>query len=134
MASPSGYDDNYVVETPRGDCQLGVGLDKTRGNIDCFLVQLQYATSFLPSYQTTEISRIDHNPHNKSGHDLYAEGLHVDVVTPSGSDLKVWPSHSPLPQGGAIIRSCVEYYCSNIDYFVQVYEGKTAPNNPPPWP
>lgn len=134
MASPSGYDKHYTVETPRGDSQVGIGLDTTRGAVDRFLVQLQYDISLRPR-RSVAISRIDHNPTSIAGHDLYAEGLHVDVTLPDGSEGQVWPPHSPLPEEkGSLIRACIEYYCSNVDYFVQVYEGKTRPNDTPRWP
>lgn len=133
MEGPSGYEKHYVVETPRRDARVAVGLDTTSGTVDRFLVQLRYDTSVLP-LRSVDISRIDHNPTSPLGHDLYAEGLHVDVRLPDGSEVKAWPPYSSLPTGaGSLITACIEYYRSNVEYFVDVYEGAREPGDPPAW-
>lgn len=134
MASPSGYDRHYTVRTPRGDCTLGVGFDTTRGDVTRFLVQLQYGNTRVRS-DSVAIARIDHNQADATGHDLYAEGLHVDLTKPDGTEIKVRPPHSQLPpNGGNLIRTCIDYFRANVDYFVHVYRGTTHPKSPPTWP
>lgn len=134
VPSPSGYDTHYSVETPRRDALLSVGIDTTAGTVDRFLVQLHYTRCFHPR-RAAAISRIDHNPASRFGHDLYNEGLHVDVVLPDGSEAKLWPPHPPPPADcGSLIAACIEYYRSNVDYFVKVYEGAEQPGDPPGWP
>lgn len=133
MEGPSGYEKHYVVETPCRDARVAVGPDTTSGSVDRFLVQLRYDTSVLP-LRTVEIARIDHNPASPLGHDLYAEGLHVDVRRPDGSEAKAWPPHTSLPTGaGALITACIGYYRSNVEYFVGVYEGAREASDPPAW-
>lgn len=41
---PLGYGESYEVEATRGDCQTGVGLDKTKGEVECFLVHCSTLT------------------------------------------------------------------------------------------
>lgn len=133
MEGLTGYEKQYVVETPRRGVRVAVGLDTTSGEVDRFLVQLRYDTAVLP-LRTVDIARIDHNPTSPHGHDLYAEGLHVDVRCPDGSEVKARPPHSSLPAGaGALITACIEYYRSNVEYFVGVYEGDREPSDPPAW-
>ena len=134
VSGPSGYDKHYTIETPRRDARISVGLDTTAGTVDRFLVQLHYTRSFHPR-RPTAIARIDHNPTSRFGHDLYAEGLHVDVTLPDESEVKLWPPHSPPPSDrGSMIAACIEYYRSNVDFFVAVYEGSEPPDEPPQWP
>lgn len=129
--SPSGYPINYVVKTNRGDCLIGVGIEHTQGNVNRFLTQLQYQ---IQVQNWTQIARIDHNPVDPSGHDLYNEGLHVDVVRLNSPNQKIWPNHSPLPKGGKLITLCVNYLNQNANYFVGVYQGNQSIGTPPSWP
>lgn len=90
MPEPTGYDKAHEKPCSRGDCVIGVGWDVYRGSIIRFLVDLQYTESLLsPSY--TQIARFDHNPTTANGHDIYREGIHIDVAQKDGQDIKFTP-------------------------------------------
>ncbi len=76
---PSGYDVSKRVDAGRSDCHITVGFDRERGYIPRFLVQLPYQVGTDP-VRWTEIARMDHNETDPLGHDVYQEGLHVDVA------------------------------------------------------
>lgn len=90
VPEPTGYDKAHEKPCSRGDCVIGVGWDVYRGSIIRFLVDLQYTESLLsPSY--TQIARFDHNPTTANGHDIYSEGIHIDVAQKDGQDIKFTP-------------------------------------------
>lgn len=132
---PQNYDVSKGVDAGRTDSLITVGFDQQQNSphIPCFLVRLHYST--LNSSQKFEpIARFDHNEVSSSGHDVYKEGLHIDVSTPSGTE-KIHPRHSSLPQNrGAVIRACVEYFRKESQYFIDVYHGDIQPGGPAGWP
>ena len=132
-STPSGYDVSKAVSANRNDCIITVGFDQQQNHIPRFLVQLHYVNP-PDTLQWTAIARFDHNETSSEGHDVYREGLHIDVVTPSG-EVTIHPHHGGLPQNrGAVIRSCVDYFVDESQYFIDVYEGKLSPGGPPHWP
>lgn len=131
---PSGYDVTKDVPTSRIDCHITVGFDRQGTHLPRFLVCLHHTTSFSP-VQWTSIARADHNETGASGHDIYREGLHIDVSKAAGDEVKLYPSQTPLPTNrGKVIRACVEYFDREAGYFVDVYNGSVSPANPPGWP
>lgn len=133
-SEPDGYDESYIVETGRSDWQVGVGFDRERGYIPRFLVNLYYATGFTP-VEWTEIARFDHNETAVTGHDVYEEGLHIDVRHLNGEETTLRPSHVSLPRSrGTLIRRCVDYFEAYVDWFIDVYTGTKQPVDPPDWP
>lgn len=131
--TPSGYDVSKAVSTNRSDCMITVGFDQQQNHIPRFLVRLHYADP-PDTKQWTEIARFDHNETSAKGHDVYREGLHIDVTTPSGT-VKLHPQHGGLPRNrGAVIRRCVDYLSDGAQYFIDVYEGDISPGGPPHWP
>jgi hypothetical protein len=133
VPEPSGYDKAHEKNCSRGDCVIGVGFDTAGGTITRFLVNLQYIESFLPpSY--TEIARFDHNPTSATGHDIYGEGIHIDVVQKNGPDIKFKPQHSHIPSDlGIVIRACSTYFNDNATDLIDLYEGRVSPSNLPSW-
>lgn len=77
---------------------------------------------------------MDHNETSVMGHDVYHEGLHVDVHRRSSSTVHLHVSHGSLPTSrGMVIRGCAEYLWREADYFIDVYEERHSPGSPPRW-
>jgi len=130
---PSGFDVAKRVSAGRSDCAITVGFDRRRGFIPRFLVQLHYRVETTP-VKWGAIARMDHNETAATGHDVYREGLHVDVDRRVGREVHLALSHGTLPTNrGAVIRGCADYLDAEADYFVGVFEGRRSPGGPPPW-
>ncbi len=133
-SSPSGYDVSKHVDAGCPDCHLTVGFDCEQGNIPRFLILLHYQTDADP-VRWNEIARMDHNETTLSGHDVYREGLHVDISHRRGTPVHIDLSHGPLPSNrGMVIRACVDYFKQHTKYFVDVYDGSRSAGYPPRWP
>lgn len=131
---PSGFDVAKPVTCPGSDCQITVGFDVDRRHIPRFVVRLHYTTSYFPLNWTT-IGRFDHNEAPMKGHNIYNQGLHIDVKPNGGNMVKVYPRHGPIPQSrGRVIRACSDYFQANYQYFIDVYDGTHPPARPPQWP
>lgn len=131
---PSDYDTSKTVSAGRSDCCITVGFDQQQTHIPRFLVQLHYINR-PDTRQWTVIARFDHNETSAQGHDIYQEGLHIDVRRPNGSMTKVRPRHGGLNHNrGAVIRACVEYLADEAQYFIDVYNGDISPGAPRRWP
>ena len=132
---PLGYDTSWNVSVSgRNDCHITVGYNQTQGHISSFLVRLHYVVSTHP-LRWTPIARMDHNESPSSGHNIYKEGVHVDVSIGGYREVKLHPSHSPVPQSrGVVIRESISYFQDNAGTFVDIYEGRIPPGNPPSWP
>ena len=130
---PTGYDTAKRVLTGRSDCIVAVGFDRSGGYIPRFLVQLHYTTGRDP-IEWTAIARMDHNELSPTGHDVYQDGVHIDIVRRTSAEVTRRPQQPPLPPNrGRVIRTCSEYLAQNADWFVDVYEERQGPNNPPQW-
>lgn len=131
---PNGYDVSKPVQAGRRDCQITVGFDRPGTKIPRFLVQLHYIVSTNP-VQWEAIARMDHNETSITGHNVYRQGLHVDVDRRTSPEVKLRLSHGPLPQScGSVIRGCTDYFRREADYFINVYEERQSPGAPPKWP
>lgn len=131
---PSGYDVTKHVDVGRSDCHLTAGFDQEQGHIPRFLVLLHYQSETNP-VQWDEIARMDHNETAPLGHDVYQEGLHVDVSRRHGETLHLQAPHTALPANrGEAIRGCVDYFKQQAGYFIDVYEGDRPAGSPPRWP
>lgn len=130
---PTGYDVSKRVLASRSDCQLTVGFDRYRSHIPRFLVQLWYRTGTDP-VEWTAIARMDHNETSATGHDVYREGLHVDIDRRSNGPVHLHLAHGPLPESrGVVVRGCVDYLDREAEYFVGVFEERRPPGAPPGW-
>jgi hypothetical protein len=130
---PTGYDVSKRVDAGRSDCHITVGFDRERGYIPRFLVQLHYQVDTDP-VQWDSIARMDHNETDPLGHDVYQEGLHVDVVRRSAGTVHLDVRHAPLPANrGRVVRQSALYFRREAAYFVDVYEGRISPGGPPRW-
>jgi hypothetical protein len=131
--TPLGYDVSKAVGISHPDCIVVVGFDREKNHIPRFLVRLHYRVSDAP-VEWEAIARFDHNEDPNQGHNVYTEGLHIDVKAPSGWT-KIHPPHGPLPQNrGVVIRACVDYFDAETQYFIDVYNGTIAPGGPARWP
>lgn len=132
---PSGYDVSKALRVPNNSCQLTVGFDKNRGHIPRFVVRLHYITQLWPRVTWTTIARFDHNETPRKGHDVYKQGLHIDVLADGGPMVKLYPRHSTLPSNpGVVIQGCRDYLENHLDYLIDVYKGNRPPGRPPKWP
>lgn len=130
---PTGYDVAYHISCGRSDCHITVGFDRKQGRIPRFLVLLHYQTSTAPT-NWTEIARMDHNETPGQGHDIYQEGLHVDIARQSQREVHLDVPHSPLSSSrGTVIRGCISYLDGETDYIIDVYEERISPGRPPRW-
>jgi hypothetical protein len=130
---PTGYDIAKPVSAGRRDCHITAGIDQDRNHIPRFLVQLHYLVATDP-VQWTVIARMDHNETAPTGHDIYCEGLHVDVMRQTSSSVHLPVTHASLPASrGVVIRGCVDHFRQNLAYFIDVYEERRPPGGPPRW-
>lgn len=128
---PGGYDTSKLVSASRRDCLIGVGFDRRRGNIPRFIGQLHYRSSTDPDIWK-EIAQFDHNETSQTGHDIYREGLHVDVARRTSSAKQLRGPHGTLdPNRGVVIRGYVDYFQAETAYFIDVYEERRSPGDPP---
>jgi len=109
--------------------RIGVGFDRPRDSRGRFLVQLQHGRG----RELRTIAQVDHDPESPNGHDVYAEGLHVDVYGQDGqADTTLYPDHPPLSRNlGRVIRRCVRYLDENNVYLRLVSRGDISPDDPP---
>ena len=130
---PTGYDVAKHVPVGRRDCLLTVGFDRDQQHIPRFLVQLYYRVATDP-IEWTAIARMDHNETSALGHDVYHEGLHVDISRRSQPTVHLQLPHAPLSVSrGAVIRGCADYLKREAEYFVDVFEERRSPGRPPSW-
>ena len=131
---PAGYDVTKRVSTGRPDCHITVGFDREDAHIPRFLVLLYYQIDTDP-LQWDAIARMDHNETAALGHDIYQEGLHVDIARRNESTVHVEISDDALPSiRGVVIRGCSNYLEENAQYFIDVFEDDRSAENPPTWP
>jgi len=131
---PAGFDVTKHVRAGRSDRHVTVGFDREETRIPRFLLQLHYQERTAP-VQWDTIARIDHNDTASDGHDVYHEGLHVDVSRLEGETVHLQLRHAPLsPNRGVVIRRSAEYLIREGGYFADVYEGRITPSDPPRWP
>jgi hypothetical protein len=77
---------------------------------------------------------MDHNEAPNSGHDIYDEGLHIDVSVGGKHEVKLDPQHPPLDANrGVVIKQCISYFRKHAGNFVDIYTEQTPPGSPPTW-
>jgi len=131
---PDGYEVTKRVDGARSDCHVTVGFDREGTHIPRFLVLLHYQVNTDP-LRWDAIARMDHNETAALGHDIYQEGVHVDIAQRNGSTAHVEIFDGLLQLNrGVVIRKCVNYLKANAQYFIEVFEGDRTTGNPPKWP
>ena len=76
---------------------------------------------------------MDHGETPNQGHDVYQEGLHVDVARRSKRTVHLQIRHGPPPSNRGVVRACVEYLRDEAEYFIDVYEERRSSGSPPQW-
>lgn len=67
-------------------------------------------------------------------HDVYNEGLHVDIARQAKPTVHLMLTHSLLPASrGEVIRRYADYFKREAEYFIDVYEECQPPRRPPSW-
>lgn len=129
---PSKYNNQYEFGVCPG-VRCAVRFDKPRKSVTRFIVQLQRLIGVAENHWKT-FAQIDHEPRNPGGHDLYSEGLHVDIYHTDGtiSTIQSIPTAQSLPRPTIVLlHRCKDYLCDYVDYFRQVAKNQTPLNSPP---
>lgn len=73
-------DREYTIPVD-GRARIHTMLGITQGDVDWFVVQLEYnrSPSPLTDDDWDQVARGDHHPEKEWGHDIREEGLHIDV-------------------------------------------------------
>lgn len=132
---PTGYDITKHVLVGRSDCHVTVGFDRIRAHIPRFLMQFHYQIqASTDAVEWRAIARMDHNESSVSGHDVYREGLHIDIERRSRPTVQLQVPHGRLPTSrGRVIRGCARYLAREAEYVIDVFEERRAPGGPPGW-
>lgn len=89
------------VEYPHA--RLRVEIDKTRGDVTRFVVQLERRVGD----EWRQVVRFDHDPDNPAAHNVDEEGLHMDVYR-DGEKHHIEDNFPPVPLSYAP-RYCIAY-------------------------
>lgn len=129
---PSGFDIAKHIQLNRADCHITTGFDRQK-DITRFLVQLHYKVESNP-VKWKAIAWMDHNEISTLGHDVYREGLHVDIARRSRPTVHLKLRHESLPSSrGRVVRACAGYLSRESDYFIDVFREDLPPGRPPGW-
>lgn len=119
---PSDYNTSKHVELDRSDAVIAVGFNTDETNtITKFYVGLLYYDKVRGPDHWHQAARFDHDATDNGGHDIYEEGLHVDMLKRDGSKRKAVISDSPPSDVGFVVRSCVNYFKEHYEYFITAY-------------
>lgn len=112
---PEDYDREY--RTPvRKSAQVRLGLDHEQGEVTRFVVQLEYRHNET----WHEVVRYDHAPQSEHGHDVKADGLHIDVYR-DGKKYRTDYVAPPMPPGVAL-DFAEDHLAENIERFLRRFE------------
>lgn len=129
MSGPNEYENVHTKSIEDTTQQVVARFDTDSGSIVRFVAQLQKRTTYS-NYET--VAQFDHDPDSPGGHDIYEEGLHLDVYRADGPVVKIYPSHPPLPRSlGVVLRNCTDYLREHSAWLMAVEIGAKSPSNPP---
>lgn len=111
----AGYDLEFTTVVDRR-AQIRVGLSTRRGDVSAFFVQLEY----WHDGDWQEVARFDHAPGTPMGHDVEAEGLHMDVYR-DGEKYRVERDFPPVELNRAP-RYCTTYLRTHAGRLVRTFE------------
>jgi len=82
---------DYLDQFDWPHLRIRVHIETHRGDVTSFLVKLEYNREprLLLSDDWCGIARFDHNPASATGHDVQAEGLHLDILDAGGNKVDV---------------------------------------------
>lgn len=99
-------------------------LRQSVGGVRWFVVQLEYNPAPWLDDDWKEVARFDHQPDSPGGHDVYEEGLHVDLYQMDGTKRKIYPKHSELPDNvGKVLHYCKLRLRDDYEYLRASYLG-----------
>lgn len=130
----NNYQRQYPIHVKPG-VQIMERFDKSGGSISRFVVQLQQLADTSRGIWKT-FAQIDHDPRSPGGHNLYNEGIHVDIYHHDGTVSTINPpqlSRLPHPPG-RLLRGSRRYLIDNVDYFEQAASGRIGLSSPPRFP
>lgn len=115
--TPRDYDREFRRPLP-GPIQARVAYDHNRGEIERFLVQLEYHHGG----EWREVVRYDHDAvgSDEAAHDVTEEGLHVDIYRDGETEATEYIS-PPLEASVAMDRA-EDHLSKNLQRFVKRYE------------
>lgn len=93
---PRDYDREFTT-TRSVRVRRRLGYSHVRGEVTRFVVQLEYRLNG----EWVEVVRSDHDPESNHGHDVTAEGVHVDVYR-NGEKIRVENLAPPMPAAEAL--------------------------------
>lgn len=130
------YETTYVDISRRTDSRTRIGFDRWANEVLRFIVQLQYSDRYFgrtePDWYT--IAQFDHDPTGPHGHNIFEEGLHIDIYQNRRKAFVIEPPCEDLPSNlGTIIGRCKIYFEENLEYFIDIALERTDPQKVPPW-
>lgn len=86
------------------------------------MVQLEHNPRPWADGDWQPVARFDHQPHLLHGHDVYEEGLHMDLYDRDGSKRTVYPDYGPLPADtGRLLEFCKQRLREGCDHLLRAY-------------
>lgn len=130
-AQPSKYNNAHQFQVPKSGVRGVVRYDRSQRLVTRFAVQLQVIVdAFSDSWET--IAQIDHEPGYPKGHNLYMEGVHVDIYHRDGTTSKLHPQDNGLATSQQrLMYDCAEYLADHVDWFLKAANNQTSGNSPP---
>lgn len=105
------------VERVDYDCRIRVRFGSSAGRVRWFVVQLEYNPAPWLDDDWRPVARFDHQPDSPGGHDIYEEGLHVDLYRADGTKRKEYPDGELPAKPGVVLRECIHRLRSECDEF-----------------
>lgn len=114
--------DVEYTKSVNGRAHVRVEIGVTDGDVDWFLVQLEYNMQPHGFHDNDweEVARFDHHPHEPHGHDHTIERLHLDIYK-NGQKHDVKRGFPPVPENEAPAK-CEEFLLEHADYYIGQFE------------
>jgi hypothetical protein len=113
--SPREYDREYTT-TVSSTVRRRLGYSHDHGTVTRFVLQLEYRHDD----EWKEVVRYDHDPESEQGHDVEAEGLHIDIYRDSTKYRSEYIA-PPMPAGVALDRA-EDHLMQNLVAYIERYE------------
>lgn len=113
-----------------GRARIRVEIGKTAGDVDWFVVQLEYnmVPTFTRINDWRQVARFDHQPGHHRGHDIRVERLHMDVYRDESKEF-VRRGFPPKPVNEAPAY-CETYLRKHADFLIGRFERWHGVANP----
>lgn len=104
-----------------GRAHIRVEIGTTGGDVDWFLVQLEYNVRPHGGKEDDwqEVARFDHHPHEPHGHDIRIERLHLDIYK---EDKKITKRGFPPVSVNDAPGRCEEYLKEHAEHYLSQFE------------